>query len=162
VSLEGLKLLVGAVMVIGVIGTVLPAVPDLVMMWGAGLVYGLVGGWGTGGPWLFGLMTVAAVGGLLAEVWVSTAGARLTGASVGSILAGLALGFIGLVFFSVFGAIVGLLMGAFLGEFLRWRDARQAVRSAAGIALGCGASVGVKLALGIIMAVTWGIWAIVG
>ncbi len=153
---EAVTVLIGAVMVIGVIGTLLPAVPDLVMMWVAGLVYGLVVGWGAWGPWLFALMTLAALGGLLAEVLVSSAGARLGGASGWAILGGLALGFIGLVLFSVPGALVGLLAGTFLAEYLRLRQARPAARSAVAMALGCGASVGVKLALAIVMAAAWG------
>ncbi len=157
---EVVTALLGIVIVIGVIGTLLPAVPDLVMIWVAGLVYGLVVGWGTSGPWLFALMTLAALGGLLADVWVSSAGARLGGASGWAILGGLVLGFIGLVFFSVIGAIVGLLAGTFLAEYLRLRQARPAARSAVAMALGCGASVGVKLALAIVMAIAWGAWVV--
>ena len=155
---ETVTVLIGIVMVIGVIGALVPALPDLVMMWVAGLVYGLVVGWGTWGPWLFGLMTLAALGGLLAEVWVSSAGARLGGASGWAILSGLVLGLAGLVFFSVVGAIVGMLAGTFLAEYLRLRDVRQASRSTVGMALGCGASVGVKFGLAVVMAVAWGLW----
>src|SRR3989304_3789591 len=67
VTPETVTVLIAIVMVIGVIGALVPAVPDLVMMWVAGLVYGMVVGWGAWGPWLFGLMTLAALGGLLAE-----------------------------------------------------------------------------------------------
>ena len=155
---ETVTVLIGIVMVIGVIGALVPAIPDLVMMWVAGLVYGLVVGWGVWGPWLFGLMTLTALGGLLAEVWVSSAGARLGGASGWAILGGLVLGLAGLVFFSVVGAVIGLLAGTFLAEYLRLRDVRQASRSTVGMALGCGASVGVKFSLAVVMAVAWGLW----
>ena len=157
---DTVTLVVGLVMLVGIIGAVVPALPDLVMMWIAGLVYGLVVGWGPWGPWLFGVMTLTALAGLAAEVWVSSAGARLGGASGWAILGGLALGLIGLVFFSVAGAVAGLLGGTFLAEYLRLRDARQAARSAVAMALGCGASVGVKLALAIVMAAAWVVWVV--
>jgi uncharacterized protein YqgC (DUF456 family) len=107
-------------------------------------------------------MTLAALAGLLAEVWVSSTGAKLGGASGWAILAGLTLGLIGLVFFSVVGAVIGLLGGTFLAEYLRLRDARQALRGAVGMALGCGASMGVKLGLALVMAAAWGVWVAVG
>jgi len=158
VNPEAVTLVIGLVMVVGIIGAVVPVVPDLVMMWIAGLVYGLVVGWGPWGPWLFAVMTLAALAGLLAEVWVSSAGARLGGASGWGILGGLALGLVGVVFFSVPGAVIGLLGGTFLAEYLRLRDARLAMRGAAGMALGCGASVGVKLGLALVMAAAWVAW----
>jgi uncharacterized protein YqgC (DUF456 family) len=158
VNPDVVTIVIGVIMVIGVIGAAVPALPDLVMMWVAGLAYGFLVGWGTWGPWLFGLMTLAALGGLLAEVWVSSAGARLGGASGWAILGGLVMGLAGLVFFFVIGGIIGLLAGTFLAEYLRLRDARQAARSTAGMAVGCGASVGVKLGLAIVMAAAWGAW----
>lgn len=154
--------IIGLVMAVGVIGAIVPALPDLVMMWVAGLVYGIVVGWGTWGPWLFGLMTLAALAGLMAEVWVSSAGAKLGGASGWAILGGIVLGLIGLVFFSVVGAVIGLVGGAFLAEYLRLRDAQRAFRGAVGMALGCGASVGVKLGLALVMAAAWGAWVATG
>src|SRR3970040_2381567 len=48
---------------------------------GAGLAYGLLVGWGTWGPWLFALMTLGGLVALAAEVALSTAGARVGGAS---------------------------------------------------------------------------------
>jgi uncharacterized protein YqgC (DUF456 family) len=154
--------IIGIIMALGVVGAIVPAMPDLVMMWVAGLVYGIVVGWGTWGPWLFALMTLAALAGLLAEVWVSSTGARLGGASGWAILGGLALGLVGLALFSVVGAVIGLLLGTFLAEYLRLRDPQRALRGAAGMALGCGASVGVKLGLALVMAAAWGLWAAVG
>ncbi|HET7011176.1 MAG TPA: DUF456 domain-containing protein [Anaerolineales bacterium] len=159
---DAVTIVIALVMLLGVVGAVVPALPDLVMMWVAGLIYGVVVGWGTWGPWLFGLMTLAALAGLVAEVWVSSAGARLGGASGWAILGGLVLGLIGFVFFSVVGAVIGLLAGTFLAEYLRLRDARQALRGAVGMALGCGASMGVKLGLALLMAAAWVGWVLAG
>src|SRR4030042_782820 len=78
----------GLFMLIGLIGTLLPAVPDLVLIWATALGYGLLAGWGDWGPWLFAGISLLCGVGLLAEVLTSSAGARIGGASVWSIIGG--------------------------------------------------------------------------
>ena len=148
-------------MVTGMVGTFIPFFPDLLLIWGAALGYGLLVGWGEWGPWLFGLITLLGVAGILAETYVGGAGARMAGASYKAIFAGLILGTIGLFVLPPFGLIIGLLAGTFLVELLRLRDWRQAGRAMLGMGLGYGASFGVKLAFGALMIGAWLAWVLV-
>lgn len=49
---------VAAAMVIGLIGTVVPVMPGLLLIWGAGLVYGVLAGFGGVGIAAFAVMTI--------------------------------------------------------------------------------------------------------
>jgi uncharacterized protein YqgC (DUF456 family) len=73
-------ILTGLLILIGLIGAVIPAIPDVSLVWGATLAYGLIVGWGEFGPWLFGVISVMGLVGVAADVWVSSAGAKIGGA----------------------------------------------------------------------------------
>ncbi|NIS83436.1 MAG: DUF456 family protein [Anaerolineales bacterium] len=152
----------GFLMLLGLIGCVVPVLPDLILIWGAALGFGLAVGWGARGPWYFGLISLLGLLGAAAEVWVSGYGARKGGASIWAILTGMALGTMGLLTSGPFGAVIGMLGGIFLVEYLRKRDIERATKAMLGTGLGCGASLGVKLGLGIGMVVVWVLWVLGG
>lgn len=157
-----ITVLVGLLMLVGLAGVVLPILPGLALIWLAALGYGLLVGWGASGPWLFGVITLLALIGLAAEVWVTAAGGRAAGSSPWSILAGLGLAALGLFTIGPAGAIAGLLAGTIGVEYLRLRDWRQSARSALGTIIGCGASFGVKLLLAVGMIAAWLAWLLIG
>ena len=154
--------LAAVVMLLGLAGVVLPALPGLALIWLAALGYGLLAGWGASGPWLFGLITLLGLAGLGSELWVTSAGARVAGASGWSVLAGIVLGLIGLLFFSPIGAVIGLALGILGAEYLRLKDWRKALSAAGGTLAGCGVSYGVKLLLGMVMIGAWVAWVLIG
>ncbi|MGH2606259.1 MAG: DUF456 domain-containing protein [Anaerolineales bacterium] len=155
-----ITLAVGAAMALGLAGAFIPAFPDLLLIWGAGLAYGLLAGWGAWGPWLFALMSLCAVAGLIAEAWVGGLAARLGGASLAGIVAGLTLGFLGLILLGPIGAFLGLLAGTFLVEYLRRRDVSHASRATAGIGIGYGLAFVVKIGLSLAMVAAWVVWVL--
>jgi uncharacterized protein YqgC (DUF456 family) len=155
-------ILAALVMLLGLAGVVLPVLPGLALVWAAALGYGLLAGWGTSGPWLFALITLLGAVGLGSELWVTGAGARVAGASIWSIAAGIVLGLIGLLFFSPIGALVGLTLGILGAEYFRLRDWRKALSAAGGTLAGCGVSYGVKLLLGMAMIGAWVAWVLIG
>jgi uncharacterized protein YqgC (DUF456 family) len=159
---QAVTFLVGMAMLAGLAGSLIPWFPDIVLIWGAGLVYGLAVGWGTWGPWLFALMTVAALVGIIAEVGVSAVGARIGGASGWGIVAGLVLAVLGLIIFSPLGALIGLALGMLLVEGWRHRDLRKAASATAGAVVGWGASFLVKLSVSLWMVLLWGAWVTLG
>ena len=155
-------ILAGVLMLAGVIGILVPFVPDLLLIWAAALGYGLLVGWGEWGAWLFGLITVLGLLGILTETIVGGAGARVAGASYLAIVAGLVLGVVGLIVLPPFGLIIGLLLGTFAVEYVRIRDFRQAGKATLGMGIGYGASFGVKLAFAALMIAAWLVWIIWG
>jgi uncharacterized protein YqgC (DUF456 family) len=153
-----IAIVVGFVMLLGLIGAIVPGLPDIVLIWGAALGYGLLVDWGERGIWLFGLITFLGLAGLLAEVWVSGTGAKMGGASIRAILGGLALGLAGFLLSGPVGGVIGLLLGTFLSEYIRLHDANKAAQAMFGMGLGCGASLGIKFILGLGMIIVWLVW----
>ena len=115
-------ILVGLTMLLGLIGIVIPILPDLLLMWGGALAYGLIVGWGTIGPWMLAVITLLGILGGLAEGWVTGVGARKGGASLWSVVGGFALSIVGLVVLGPLGFLIGLLLGIFLLELFRHRE----------------------------------------
>jgi uncharacterized protein YqgC (DUF456 family) len=159
---QAVTFLVGLAMLAGLAGALIPWFPDILLIWGAGLVYGIVVGWGTWGPWLFAMMTVAALVAVVAEVAVSAAGARVGGASGWGIAAGLVLATVGFIVFSPLGALIGLGLGMLLVEGWRHRNLRKAASATLGAVIGWGASFLVKFSLSLWMVLLWGAWVSLG
>lgn len=154
--------LVAGIMLVGLIGVLIPILPDLVLIWLGGLAYGLLAGWGSIGGWLFAAITLLGLIGALAEIWASSVGARVGGASLWGILGGLGLGLVGLVLLPPFGLVIGLLLGTFLVEAWRVRDMRQAAKGTFGMGVGYGVAFAIKLVMGLGMIVLWVAWIIKG
>jgi len=152
--------LAGMFMLIGLIGALLPAVPDLILIWAAALGYGLLAGWGTWGPWLFAGISLLCGAGLLIEVLTSTAGARIGGASGWSIAGGVVAGVLLLVVAGPLGGLIALLAGIFLLEWRRHRDGRRAGKAVLGTAIGYSASFLVKFAIGFAAIGLWVVWLV--
>ena len=157
-----ITLFVGVAMIAGLVGIFIPLFPDILLIWGAGLAYGLTVGWGSLGPWMFGLMTAFGVIGLLTDLWLTSLGGKIGGASITSILAGIFAGFVGMIFLSPIGGIFVMLGTTFYLEFRRLKDTDRAVKGMLGVALGYGASIGVKLGIAMAMILLWLIWVFRG
>ncbi len=152
--------LAGIFMLVGLIGTLLPAVPDLALIWAAALGYGLLAGWGTWGPWLFAGISLLCGAGVLAEVATSSAGARVGGASGWSIVGGIAAGVLLLVIAGPLGGLIALLAGIFLLEWRKHRDSTRAGKAVLGTAIGYSASFFVKFAIGFAAMGLWVVWLV--
>lgn len=138
-------------MLVGLIGIVLPIIPGTVVIFVAALIYALIDGFqSVGWPTLviLGLLTIVAT---TADLWASTVGARIGGASGWSIVVGLAGGLVGFVVFSLPGAIIGAIVGVLLTEIIRVGDWRQAVKAGSGWVLGWVLSTVVQLAIALTM-----------
>ena len=155
-------ILTGLLILIGIIGAVIPLLPDASLIWGVTLGYGLIVGWGESGPWLFAAISLMGLFGVAADVWVSSAGAKMGGASMWSVVVGFLLGIIGLFVFGPLGLFGGMAVGTYLLELIRRRKPLDALRAVLGVGLGYGASFLVKLALSIGMAGLWLVWVFVG
>lgn len=139
------------VMLVGLIGTVLPVIPGTILIFLAALVYALVEGFQTvGWPTLLVLGVLALVA-TTADLWASSIGAKLGGASGWSVVVGLLGGLVGFVAFSLPGAIIGAVLGVLLVELIRVGDLRQALRAGSGWAIGWALSTVLQLGLGLVM-----------
>ncbi len=138
-------------MLVGVIGIVLPVVPGTILILLAAVVYALLEGFQTvGWPTLLvlGLLALVATS---ADIWASSIGAKMGGASVWSVLVGLVAGLLGFVVLSLPGAIIGAVLGVLLTEIVRVGDWRKALKAGSGWVVGWAVSTVFQLAVGLIM-----------
>lgn len=157
----GLHILVGITMLVGLFSLLIVIIPGLVIIWTAGLVYGLVVGFDLAGGILFGIMTILMIAGSLIDNVLMGASARQKGASWLAIGAALAGALIGTLLFPPIGGIILALTALFAIEYFRIKDWRKALDSTGSMAMGCGWAVVARFAMGAIMIGLWLLWAFV-
>ncbi len=146
------------IMLTGLAGTVLPALPGPELMWLGALAYGVFAGFGKWGPWLFALITLLTIASEVATFALGQAGAARQGASCLSIIVSAALGLVGMFVIPVLGALLGAMLGVFAVEYYRRRDWKEAWRATTGMLWGYGLSLGAQFVFGLAVMGVWGIW----
>lgn len=157
-----LEILIGVVMLVGLVGTVVPVWPGLAVVWLAGLVYGLVGGFGTVGAIAFGIITLLAAVGTTATIVMPVRSGARRGAQLPTLAAAATGGIVGAVVLPALGLPLGALAGVWVAELARVNDAAQAWRNTIAVLRGLGLGILIELGVGTIMLATWLVWAIVG
>lgn len=138
-----------AMIATGIIGTVLPALPGVLLVLGGMVLAAWIDDFTRIGVWTLGIAAVLAVAGVAIDLacqvlFAKRAGASrlgLVGAAIGT-LAGVFSGLVGLLFFP--------LLGAAIGEFIVHRDALRAGQ--VGLATWIGLLVGTVAKLAIVFA----------
>ena len=126
---EGTLLVVTMIaMFVGLVGSVLPALPGVSLIFISALVYAFFTGFEVVGGLVLALIGLFAVLALVADFVGTSYGARRFGASnwgtAGGAIGGIVGALAGLLFLgigSLFGLIIGSVGGVFLGEYLRRR-----------------------------------------
>lgn len=157
---DGIVLLVGLAMAVGIVGTVVPLLPGLLLVWAAGLTYGLAEGFGTTGVAAFTLMTVLAVVGAVAGWLLPQRAAAKAGAARSSMLAAVVGAVVGFFAIPVVGLPVGALAGLYLAELRRTDTPQTAWRTTRATLVGFGLATAAQFVTGIAMALVWAGWVI--
>jgi uncharacterized protein YqgC (DUF456 family) len=136
--------------VAGVAGTVLPALPGVPLIFGGVLLAAWIDDFQRIPGWVIGVLAVLAVIGIAVDYAAATLSARRVGASRSGII-GAALGTVAGIVTGLWGLVFMPLVGAAIGEFLAHRDALRAGK--VGIATWLGLLVGtaVKIAVAFTM-----------
>ena len=133
--------------VVGIAGTVLPALPGVVLVFGGIVLAAWIDGFTVISGWTVGLLAVLTVIGFVVDYVAQMLSAQRAGAtSLG--IAGAAVGTIAGIFTGLIGLLFMPLAGAAIGEFIAHRDALRAGR--VGIATWVGLLVGAVLKLAIV------------
>jgi hypothetical protein len=136
-----------ALVVVGLIGVVLPAVPGTVLVFAGLLLAAWANGFervGAGTLVVLGILTAASYG---IDVVAAALGAKRLGASRRA-MAGAALGTLLGLFFGLPGVIVGPFVGAVIGELTVNRDLARAGR--VGLAAWIGFAIGIAIKVGLV------------
>lgn len=148
------ELTLAIVMLVGLVGVVVPIVPGLLLVAGAGVVWALERA--TPGAWvLAAVMLVVAAGATVASTMLPARRTSARGAPWWIIAAGAAGVVVGFFLVPVVGALIGFPAGVFLAEVLRHRSVKPALHSTrealGGVALG----IMIQLIAGVAMIGTW-------
>jgi uncharacterized protein YqgC (DUF456 family) len=150
-----------AAMFISLLGVLLPLVPGVALIWLVALVYAIAEGFKNIDPITMIVLSVIALPGITADIWVSSLGAKAGGASLWSIVASLVGGVVGFLVSTLPGAIIGALVGLVAVELFRAKDWRQALKASGGWIAGWLLAAVVQIVVGLIMiAIFW--WQAMG
>jgi len=155
-----LVVLVGALMIAGVAGTLLPVLPGLWLIWAAGAFFGLVGGFGTVGWVAMAILTTLAVAGTVASFVVPQR--RASAAEIawwGQVLA-IILSVAGFFLVPVVGAPLGFVLGIVIASILVTRSLRAAIPAAWFSLKSMILVSGLQLGAGLAMFLVWIVWVI--
>ena len=156
----GMTILVAVVMVIGFMGTVIPVLPGLALIWAAALVYGFVVGFGALGVVVMVVLSALVVVGFVMSFLVPKRMADGHDVSRWSQLVAAVGAIIGFFVIPVVGVIVGALIGLLIAEYLNQGDWKQAWGATVVVAKGFGLSALIDMGLATIMIALWSIWAL--
>jgi hypothetical protein len=116
-----------ALILVGLAGIVLPALPGVILIFGGIALGAWIDDFQRVGGWAVGAVAVLAVLGLLVDFVSAMLGARRVGASKEAVI-GAALGTVAGIFMGFVGILFMPLVGAAAGEFLARRHHGQALR----------------------------------
>lgn len=135
-----------AMMLVGIAGTVLPALPGVLLVLAGIVLAAWIDDFQKIGPVALGICTLLALVGVALDYVASTVAAQRAGASRYGLI-GAAIGTVAGVFAGLVGVFVLPLVGAAIGEFIAHRDALRAGRVGVATWLGLLAGAVAKLAV---------------
>jgi len=152
--MDGVTVVVGVIMFVGLIGILVPVLPGLVLVWAAVLVWALEAQ--TPAGWVvLGIATTLALSGFVLRYLLP--GRRLAAAGVtrSTTLTGVALGVAGFFLIPVVGAFLGFPLGIYLAERVKRRTHAAAWPSTKHALKAIFLSMGIELLTGFAIATTW-------
>lgn len=151
--------LVLILMLVGLIGTLVPILPGILLMWIAAVFYGFAVGFDAFSIGVLVAITILATVSVAVGIMLPKRAAAESGVATSSQLAAGVGAVIGFFVIPVVGVVVGALAGIALAE---WRDKGEwsAARSSTmAVAKGFGLSALVQFGIGFLILVMWLIWA---
>jgi uncharacterized protein YqgC (DUF456 family) len=142
--------LAAVLVVAGIIGTILPALPGLPLVFAGMLLAAWTGGFEQVGVVMLVVLGLLTLVSLAVDFWATALGAKRVGAS-GKAVLGAVIGTFAGLFFGPVGLFAGPFAGALAGELLHGRDVGQAARVGFGTWLGIVFGIVLKLALAFTM-----------
>lgn len=143
-------LLAGLIVIAGLAGTVIPALPGVPLVFAGLFVGAWIGNFETIGWFTVGILALLAIVAWAVDFVAGALGAKYLGASSRAFW-GATIGAIAGIFFGLPGIILGPFIGAALGELSGSSDLRQSGRSGVGAWLGMVVATAAKLGIAFLM-----------
>ena len=151
----GVVLAAGLVMALGLVGTVVPLVPGLPLIWLAALGSWLATGWSGAATLTMVVLSVLLLVGSLLKYCLPSQSARATGAPNRALFVASAAGLVGVFVVPLIGFPLGFVLGLFLVERDRLTDTDAAWDSTVATLKAYGVGVLAEVAAGLAMVATW-------
>ena len=154
---NGVEILLGLVMLVGLVGVLVPVLPGLLLIAGAAVIWAIVehpGPWGWSAVAMIGVIAIL---GIAAPTWLSGRRATAAGLPGWVLLAGVAGAVAGFFLIPVVGALIGWPGGVFVAELVRHRHLGPAWASTKEALKSLGIGVAVQFALGVAMIALWAV-----
>lgn len=142
--------LAAILVLVGVAGTVLPALPGLPLVFAGMLLAAWAGGFEEVGGWMLGLLGLLTLLSLGVDFMATALGAKRVGASRLALVGAVIGTFAGLAF-GIVGVFIGPFVGALIGELIHGRKVGQAAKVGFGTWLGILLGTALKLGLAFAM-----------
>lgn len=147
------------VMVIGLFGLMIPIFPGNVVIWLSALAYGLVEGFETRGIWLFAIITLLMIGGVMADNLFMGAKAKKAGGSCGGLFVAFAVSVVVSIFLTPIVGLVSVPITLYLFEYMRLKNSEEALQITKEMIKGCGWAFVVRFGLAALEIGLWAFWA---
>ncbi len=152
--------LIGLVMAIGLVGTLIPVLPGLVLIWFAGLAWVILDGPDTEHWLLFALMSLFFIIGLILSIYLPAKSA--TGETPKwTLTAGAIFAICGFFLIPIVGAPLGFIFGIFLRILINTREFHRAIRMTAKSLRALGISAVLQCVCGVAICTTWAVGLLV-
>lgn len=139
------------VLVIGVLGTFVPMVPGIGLIFAGLLVYGIFDQWEAYSMWFIVVVGIIALASSFLDYIGTMVGAKKFGASNMAAVGALGGGVLGGVLLNIPGTILGGILGAVGAEFYRQRSMPHAMKAAAGSMIGTAVASSIQMVLALII-----------
>lgn len=145
-----LWIIVIALFVIGLAGTILPTLPGNILIFAGALVYGIFTEFEEVTLWVLAALAGISIGAQVLDYVAGAYGAKRFGASKYGIWGAIIGGILGFIILNIVGLIVGVFLGAIVPEMLLGQNLREALRVGWGSLLGFLGGTLMKFVLGLI------------
>ena len=122
----GSELLIAILMAIGIVGTLIPFIPGLALVWFAGALWAFFDGGDGKHMWILAAMTLITLIGFAAQFVIPAKAATSEKPAKGTLYMGGIFGLVGFFVLPVVGAPIGFLIGIYLMNFLNSKNSEQA------------------------------------
>ena len=153
-----------AFILVGVVGTVVPILPGMLLVWFTVIVYAWRTGFEAVGWLSIIFITIIALVTGLSNIWLPLLGAQKTGAAKRALFLGIVGAIVGtfVIPIPILGTVIGYAIGVFLGEFMKVRDWRLALKSSLGGVAGWGVSTIVEIIGALVILVIFVVQVLLG
>lgn len=151
----GSELLIAIIMAVGIIGTVVPFIPGLALVWFAGALWAYFDGGDGTRMWLLAVMTLFAVIGYAVQFALPAAAASVDSPPRNTLLLGAVAGLFGFFIIPVIGGPIGFMAGIYASYFLNTGDSTKAWTSTIRTAVAFGWAIIIQVICSVLIALTW-------